>query len=129
MSVGHYFSEHRLGLERDVPESDRRMAQEVADDYDRRQRLEADDRHQQLSEVVESGNRRIREVLGEDRWLGLRRRMRDERIRFRDMFQPPAARYADYDTLNAERRPAAAPHPHRARGGPPGPRCVERVPP
>src|SRR4051794_8015138 len=104
MSGGQYFSQHHMPFDLELPEADRRMAEEVAEDYDRRQRQAADARGARLSEIVQRGNRQIRDLLGEDNWRSLRRRMRDERTSFRDMLQPPAVRDKDYDALDARRR-------------------------
>lgn len=80
------------------------MAAEVAEDYDRRQRTTAEARGDKVTEIVERGNRRIAELLGEENWLSLRRRMRGERTRFRDLLQPPNGVNADYEALDQQRR-------------------------
>ncbi|MEV4536686.1 hypothetical protein AB0J82_23160 [Asanoa sp. NPDC049518] len=80
------------------------MAAEVAEDYDRRQRTTAEARGDKVTEIVERGNRRISELLGEENWLSLRRRMRGERTRFRDLLQPPNGVNADYEALDQQRR-------------------------
>ncbi|GAA1868538.1 hypothetical protein GCM10009687_40240 [Asanoa iriomotensis] len=104
MSTGQYFSQYHMPFDPDIPEADRRMAAEVAEDYDRRQRNTAEARGDKVAEIVERGNRRIAELLGEENWLSLRRRMRGERTRFRDLLQPPNGLNADYEALNQQRR-------------------------
>jgi hypothetical protein len=104
MSAGQYFSQHYMPFDPDVAEADRRMAEEVAEDYDDRQRNAAEARGDRLSEIVERANRQIRELLGAENWLSLRRRMREERMRFRDLLQPPRGHDADYEALDAQRR-------------------------
>ena len=104
MSLEQYLSQYHMPVDLDVPEADRRMAEEVAEDYDRRRRNAAEAHGDQLSQIVQRGNRQIRDLLGDEDWLSLRRRMRDERIRFRDMLQPPATADAEHDALDGQRR-------------------------
>jgi hypothetical protein len=88
----------------DISDADRRMAEEVAEDFDRRQRSTAERRSDKVTEIVALGNRRIKELLGAENWLSLRRRMHAERVRFRDLLQPPNGLNADYDALDQQRR-------------------------
>ena len=80
------------------------MAQEVAEDYDRRERSASEARARRLSDIKLSVDKQIRELLGEDNWLSLRQRLRDERKSFIDLFQPPSERHSEYDDLNEIRR-------------------------
>ncbi|MFI7212025.1 hypothetical protein [Micromonospora maritima] len=102
--MGQYSSQYHLSFDLDTPEADRRAAEEAAEDYDRRRRSAAEVRDVRLADVVERGNHRIRELLGAENWLSLRKRMHGERTRFRDLLQPPAGLDADYDSLDAQRR-------------------------
>jgi hypothetical protein len=104
MPAAQYFSQHYMPFDPAVPDADRRMAEEVAEDYDRRQRNASETRADRLSEIAERGTRQIRELLGAENWLSLRRRMRGERTRFRDLLQPPEGLTADYAALDAQRR-------------------------
>jgi hypothetical protein len=104
MSIGQYFSERYMPFDPDVPEKDRRMMDEISEDYDRRMRDAADARAKKVSEIVERGNRQVRDLLGDSNWMALRKRMRQERMKFRDLLQPPTGLTANYDELNAKRR-------------------------
>ena len=104
MSIGQYFSERYMPFDPDVSEKDRRTMDEVSEDYDRRMRDVADARAKKVSEIVERGNRQVRDLLGDSNWMALRKRMRQERMKFRDLLQPPTGLTANYDELNAKRR-------------------------
>ncbi len=104
MPSGQYFSEWYAPVDHTVPEKDRRMAEEVANDYDRRTRDAAAVRNKKVSEIVERGDRKVRDLLGDANWQALRARIRDERMKFSDLLQPPSGLTADYDKLNGQRR-------------------------
>lgn len=104
MLAGQYSSQYHMPFDLDVPEADRRRTEEVAEDHDRRRRSAAEIRDVRLADTVERGNQRIRDLLGEENWLSLRKRMHGERVRFRDLLQPPAGLDADYEALDAQRR-------------------------
>jgi len=98
-----YFSERYKPFDPDVSEKDRRLADEVSEDYDRRRQAEAEKRARELQQIVDKANYEVRNLLGAENWLALRRLMREERITFRNLLQPPEGLQADYDELNARR--------------------------
>jgi hypothetical protein len=104
MSRCQYSSEHYLPYDPDIPDSARRQLDEVDGDYERRTRDDAVALAKKVNLVAERAKHRAREVLGAENWVALRRRMRDERIGFRDLLQPPAGLSADYNKLNAARK-------------------------
>jgi hypothetical protein len=104
MSRCQYSSEQYLPFNPDVPDSARRQADEVSDGYDRRTRESAAALAGKIDAVVDRARHQARELLGAENWVALRRRMRDERVQFRDLLQPPAGLKANYDQLSAARK-------------------------
>jgi hypothetical protein len=98
-----YSGERYIPFDPDVPEKDRRLADEVSEEYDRRQQAAAEKRNQKLQQIIDQANYEIRNLVGTENWLKLRRVMRDEKIAFRNLLQPPEGLTADYDELNAAR--------------------------
>ncbi len=103
MSSSLYSSERHKPFDLDISEEDRRLANEVSEDYDRRRLAEAETRNQELHQIIDGGNYEIRKLLGAENWLALRRVMRDEQINFHNLLQPPEGLKADYNELNAAR--------------------------
>jgi hypothetical protein len=98
-----YSSERYKPFDPDISEEDRRLADEVSEDYDRRRLAEAKTRNQKLQQVIDRANSEIHRLLGAENWLALRRLMRDEQINFHNLLQPPEGLTADYNKLNAAR--------------------------
>jgi hypothetical protein len=104
VSSSPYSSERHKPFDPDISEEDRRLADEVSEDYDQRRQAEAETRNQKLQQIIDEGNAEIRKLLGgAENWLALRRLMRDEQITFHKLLQPPEGLTADYDELNAAR--------------------------
>jgi hypothetical protein len=103
VSSSPYSSERYKPFDPDISEEDRRLADEVSEDYDRRRLAEAKTRNRKLQQVIDRANRKIHELVGAENWLALRRLMRDEQINFHNLLQPPEGLTADYDKLNAAR--------------------------
>jgi hypothetical protein len=104
VSSSPYSSERHKPFDPDISEEDRRLADEVSEDYDQRRQAEAETRNQQLQQIIDGGNAEIRKLLGgAENWLALRRLMRDEQITFHKLLEPPEGLTADYDELNAAR--------------------------
>ena len=103
MSSSPYSSERYKPFDPDISEEDRRLADEVSEDYDRRRLAEAETRNQEVQQIIDRANSEIHKLLGAENWLALRRRMRDEQINFHNLLQPPEGLTADYNELNAAR--------------------------
>jgi hypothetical protein len=103
MTSGHYISSGYTPFDSDVPEEARRRAEELGADHDRRERAAVEARAGAIGDVLDRGRARARDLLGQEAWVELRRRMREARTSFRDLFQPPADRGDEYDSLNAAR--------------------------
>jgi hypothetical protein len=104
VSSSPYSSERHKPFDLDISEEDRRLADEVSEDYDQRRQAEAETRNQKLQQIIDGGNAEIRKLLGgAENWLALRRLMRDEQITFHKLLEPPEGLTADYDKLNAAR--------------------------
>jgi hypothetical protein len=104
VSSSQYSSERHKPFDLDISEEDRRLADEVSEDYDQRRQAEAETRNQKLQQIIDGGNAEIRKLLGgAENWLALRRLMRDEQITFHKLLEPPEGLTADYDKLNAAR--------------------------
>lgn len=104
MSPSNFTSEHFLRHDLDVPDADQRQFTESSDDYDRRTRDASEAAARRAQEVTERGRWQAKELLGADNWLALRRKMRDERLRFTDLLQPPADATAEFDKLSVARK-------------------------
>jgi hypothetical protein len=103
MTTGQYVSRGYTPDDLDVPEDARRLAEEVGADHAQRERAAVEARAERLGAVLDRGRMQVRESLGTERWVELRRRMREARADFFDLFQPPADRGDEYDALNAAR--------------------------
>jgi hypothetical protein len=103
VSSSPYSSERYKPFDPDISEEDRRLADEVSEDYDRRRLAEAETRNQEVQQIIDRANSEIHKLLGAENWLALRRRMRDEQINFHNLLQPPEGLTADYNELNAAR--------------------------
>jgi hypothetical protein len=104
MSGQQYASEQYMRFDPEIPEASRHQYDDVSDDYDRRVRVASEARADKLDDLIDRGRSQIRDVLGADNWLALRRRMRDENVSFRNLLQPPAEPTANYDKLSAARK-------------------------
>src|SRR4030095_6726376 len=104
MSRCQYVSEQYLSFNPDIPDSARRQFAEASTDYDRRTRERSAVLAKKIDGVVNRAKHQARELLGAENCLPLRRKMRDERVSFRDLLQPPAGLAANYDQLTAARK-------------------------
>jgi hypothetical protein len=58
----------------------------------------------QAGEITEDTRRKLRDVVGTENLVALRRLMSRERLSFRDLLQPPQGLTADYEQLNKARK-------------------------
>ena len=99
-----YCTSRNLPFLTDFSAKDRQLAEQVSKDHDERQRKAADSRSQKADEIVDDLRRRLRDLLGKEKFTELRKAMKHERLAFRDLWQPPEGLGLDYATLRKERK-------------------------
>jgi hypothetical protein len=99
-----YSSEQHIRFNAEIPEAATRQANEIAADHDRRLADEADALSKKIDAVANRARQEARKLLGDENWTQLRRQMQEERVRFRDLLQPPADMVAQYDRATASRK-------------------------
>ncbi len=104
MPMQSYASEQHVRFNPNIPEAATRQANEVAADHDRRNADASVTLSKKIDTVAERARDEMRKVLGTENWVKLHRQMQEERIRFRDLLQPPADMSAQYDRLSASRK-------------------------
>jgi hypothetical protein len=99
-----YSSEKYLKFNPEIPDAALRQAEAVSADYDRRAGEAGIALAGKVESVTNRARQQVRDLLGAEKWSQLRRQMRDERVRFRDLLQPPANATAEFDRLSASRK-------------------------
>ena len=86
------------------PAEARRSADAAAKDREKRVRKITEKRSSQAAKLSTKATDRLRRLLGDDNWADLRDLMRQERLTFRDLLQPPEGLTVSYDKLNNARK-------------------------
>lgn len=101
MSGYQHCAEQFLPFDPDVPETARHQYADADADHIRRTRKIGRALADQLGAVLDRGRCQAIDLLGAETWVALRRRMREERLSFHDLLQPPAGLLVDYDGAGA----------------------------
>jgi hypothetical protein len=83
---------------------DRESAQKAFSEQEGRQRKINESRGQKADELIESLRRQLYDLLGREKLAELREAMQHERLRFRDLWQPPVHLDLDYRKENKARK-------------------------
>jgi hypothetical protein len=83
---------------------DRELAQKAFSDQEGRRRKINESRGQKADELIESLRRQLYDLLGAEKLAQLREEMKHERLRFRDLWQPPVDLALDYREENTARK-------------------------
>ena len=89
------------------PADARRSADAAAKEREKRLRKITEKRDSTATKLSVKAGDRLRRLLGDDTWADLRELMRQERLTFRELLQPPEGLRASYDTLNEARKQKA----------------------
>jgi hypothetical protein len=83
---------------------DRELAQKAFSDQEDRRRKANESRGQRADELTERLRGQLHDLLGAEKVAELREAMKRERLRFRDLFQPPTGLNLDYRNENKTRK-------------------------
>lgn len=89
------------------PAEAQRSADAAAEEREKHLQKITRKRSSKAGKLSATGSRQLRRLVGDDNWADLRDLMRQERLTFRDLLQPPGGLEASYDTLNESRRQKA----------------------
>ena len=92
---------------RQFPAEARRSADAAVKEREKRLRKITEKHSSQAAKLSAKAGDRLRRLLGDDNWADLRDLMRQERLTFRDLLQPPEGLTASYDKLNRARKQKA----------------------
>lgn len=89
------------------PGEAQRSADAAAKEREKRLRKVTEKRDGTAVKLSAKAGDRLRRLLGDDTWADLRELMRQERLTFRELLQPPEGLTASYDKLNTARKQKA----------------------
>jgi hypothetical protein len=97
-------SQHHLPTHPDVPLSAHQQAEETAREYAKQDALANECRAQQAREITQSVAREVRDLIGADNYLKFRHLLWSERIKTRNLMQPPEGLALDLRLLARARK-------------------------
>lgn len=99
-----YWTTHNLPFMSNFSARDRELAQRALGEQEGRGRKASELRGQQADELIEQLRREVHDLLGDQQLAELREAMKAERLRFRDLWQPPVDLHLDYRKENTARK-------------------------
>src|SRR5918998_1367968 len=99
-----YYSTRNLPFLMNFSSRDRELAQKAFSNQEGRRRKANESRGQKADELIERLRRQLHDHLGAKKLAELREAMKHERLRFRDLLQPPAGLDLDYRKENRARK-------------------------
>jgi hypothetical protein len=99
-----YYTTRNLPFLRNFSTQDRELAQKALSDQEERRRKANESRSQKADELTEGLRRQLHDLLGAQKLAQLREAMKQERLRFHDLWQPPVDLDLDYREQNKVRK-------------------------
>jgi len=99
-----YYTTRNLPFLMDFSARYRELAQKAFSNQEGRRRKANESRGQKADELMEDLRRQLHDLLGAKKLAELREAMKHERLRFRDLWQPPAGLDLDYRKENKARK-------------------------
>ncbi len=99
-----YYTTRNLPFLRNFSARDRELAQKAFGEQERQRRKVNESRGQEADELIERLRRQLHDLLGAEKLAELREAMKHERLRFRDLLQPPVDLNLDHRRENKARK-------------------------
>ncbi len=99
-----YYTARNLPFLMNFSSRDRELAQKAFSNQEGRRRKANESRGKKADELIERLHRQLHDLLGAKKLAELREAMKHERLRFRDLWQPPAGLDLDYRKENKARK-------------------------
>jgi hypothetical protein len=99
-----YWTARNLPFLMNFSARDRELAQKAFSEQEERRRKASVSRGREADELIEDLRRQVHDLLGAKQAAELREAMKEERLRFRDLWQPPVNLHLDYRKENEARK-------------------------
>jgi len=99
-----YWTTRNLPFLANFPARDRELAQKAFTDQEKRRRKASESRGREADDLIEQLRRQVYDLLGAKQSAELRETMKEERLRFSDLWQPPVDLHLDFRKENEARK-------------------------